>query len=414
MALTFKNKVFLAVMALFFALTASAQSERIIRQHGPTVVSPREASARVAVYLWGYLPPAEPADNGWVLVSAAKRAKALGAKVVRIAVSSCYSDPQGTPSGEPIDQLVEREDYNAVLNMFDTVIVTAYDLASCDLAAQTPIYRERLLTADELAAVRGERMRFVDVVAIRHPNTKVIVANWESDHDVMADDQGPAYIAYTKTWLMATRDEVASLRQSGLGADVETMVEMDYPVPLAGVEFNGLAVAVTDLAPNGQPLWDFISYSSWESMMYGVDPRVNAESYAAAFDSIYAACSAAGFSCDDKVVVGEVGTLRNYDPGERLLNSAVWESMRQNARYVVNWVLADQPGLGVMVDGVFYDQSQFGNYDASGIVTSQGLDVARWFVAGILAPDENPERIGRGPSAHAVRGFRPRHPMDAR
>ena len=128
--------------------------------------------------------------------------------------------------------------------------------------------RERLLTADELAAVRGERMRFVDVVAIRHPNTKVIVANWESDHDVMADDQGPAYIAYTKTWLMATRDEVASLRQSGLGADVKRWSR--WTILFRSPEsIHGLAVAVTDLAPNGQPLWDFISYSSWESICTG-------------------------------------------------------------------------------------------------------------------------------------------------
>jgi hypothetical protein len=142
-----------------------------------------------------------------------------------------------------------------------------------------------------------------------------------------------------------------------------------------------------------------------------VDPKVNATSYANAFDTIRSACSAAGFSCDDKIVVGEVGTLRNLDPQSELLGSAAWESLRQDAQYVINWVLADQPGEGVTVDGVFYDQSQWGKYDAAGAITSQGLDVAGWYAGGILAPDADSLRSNRG--MMIVRGFRPRHPMDA-
>jgi hypothetical protein len=355
------------------------------------------------------MPPADPAD-GWPLITAVKKALALnsGVRAVRIELSSCYWDPNGVPSGLPLDQLIQRPDYAAVLDMVPVVMITTYALASCDVTTQTPIYRERPMTSDELAAESAEYVRLVDVVAVKHPNTTVFLADWESENDAVG--LAGAYVAHTQAWLEAVRGEKAALQQrTGVAVNIGTMFEFVDIAPVAG-QFSGLLAATTDLAPNGQPLWDLLSYSSWDSIIYGVAPATNAASYASAFSVIRAACVSAGFSCDGDIVIGEVGTLRDYDPRSELLGSATWESLRQGARFVVNWNLSDQPAEEI------YNWAWFGKYDSSGKITSQGLDWGSWLSNGLPSPyaSATSAEVGGGRVPPASARIRPRQPMDAR
>src|SRR5262249_49118185 len=132
---------------------------------------------------------------------------------------------------------------------------------------------------------------------------------------------------------------------------------------------------------------DFWSYSAWNSVFYvGDDGTYNSNSFHQAFATIRSACQSLGQDCASRIVIGELGFLWDFDDanGSRLA-AIVQTCLDEGARYIVSWVSYDQPGEQVEVDGVVYDQSQFGKFDQNGNLTPQGQALRNWMIFGIPA-----------------------------
>lgn len=376
---------------IHFAVTVFAAIFPAFPSSGATPAE--EARQKIGVYAWGALPRAKPGE--WVLVAAAEKAKALGAEVLRTEISPCYWDPEGSPTRLPLDQLVLRPDYDAVLDMFPMVILTAYDLASCDETSGSPQYRAAALSPETLRAVHEEWWRFVFAVATRHPGTKVVFSNWEGENDAI-DQQWPGYLDYIRARLFAARDARDAAKQWGYPGEVYSAFEFIHlktgyqsPWPLADGTLppprtvSGLVSAFDLRDDAGNFLWDFLSYSSWDSIAHTEDRSRNPRTFREAFQTIRDACAEAGGDCAQHIIIGEVGYLRNYDDESSSALADIFRvCLEENAQYVVNWVLADQPG---QVDsyGFGVDESKFGKFTVDGELTPQGVALADWYRNGI-------------------------------
>ena len=355
----------------------------------PPQTSPQNSS--LGVYIWGDLP-----KTNSPLKTSVDDALSLGAKTVRIAISPCYWDPQGISSNpEPLYNEILRDDYSYVFKNFSTVMVTIYPLSICDPNSGQPYYR---LSSDIISEskwqeilnnVYNEIKQTVIAAKINYPNTTVIWSNWEMENDCQ-DNQWQRCVEYQKTRLKAIND--ASLETQNFGGTGKEYSAIEFvlleknwvpqwksewgPSPEPRVN-SGLITAVEDL----KGLWDFISYSSWNSIYYTEDPnwRPN-KKFTEAFNTIRQACYNAGINCSDKIIIGEVGTLYDQDTNNSLLYEAISTSMKEGAKFIYNWNLYDQIAKGTLItpDGKQYDQSKFGKFDLNRTLTSQGKIFKEW------------------------------------
>jgi hypothetical protein len=293
---------------------------------------------RIGIYIWGALPSA--ADP---LVVAAEDARSLGVRVVRTCISP-YWDPRPNAPDRlaRLGQKVLRSDYQGVLKCFPVVMLTAYDAASYDAR-----YRGRKgLASDDawramLAEVREEFRRFTLELS-KLPNT-YIITNWEAENDG-TPERWDDYLAY----LQARLDGIAAGRREAQAArypaHIFTAVEFthvrsgyaDPRTPAAVVTASGLDAA---LALGGV---DYLSYSAWESVFHTADRTYTVAKLREAFGVIGTKRRARSSRC--RLIVGEVGYLRDYDPDNWNLDMILTECLR----------------------------SQFGKFDLSRKITSQG------------------------------------------
>jgi hypothetical protein len=327
---------------------------------------PKPIPDRVGIYLWGALPLGPDP-----LLVAADDARTLGTHVVRICLSP-YWDPRPNSPDRllPLDQKVQRSDYQAVLKEFPAVMITAYDAAS---------YRKRATTSDAdweamIAGVREEFRRFTVELA-KLPNV-YIVSNWEAENDV-PDDQWPDYLAYLQARLDGIVAGRREARQAGEPGRVLTAVEFTHVNPGFTYVFDptpprkacGLDAAMLLTGV------DFLSYSSWESVVHTDDRTYTVAKLRGAFGVIRQKCATSRRQC--RLIVGEIGYLRDHDPDNWNLNMLLSESLNAGAEYTFNWVAYDQPGQTDPF-GFNADQSLFGKFTLARQLTPQGAFFLRF------------------------------------
>jgi hypothetical protein len=338
--------------------------------------------AEQGIYSWGYVPQGD-------LRLAVEDSRKLGFTAFRTAVSP-YWDPTGNNSQVPIYKKILRDDYKIVFENFQTVLLTAYPLAIFSSSGE-PYYRlpEDLLPQEKWNNILRESfLEFLQsalIAKIHYPNTTVIWSNWELENDC-ADDQIQRCMEFQKVRLEAIK--YASLISNRFNlpgsGKIESMLEFTHVdtgwVPLwkpewgnppAPRKISGLDEA---LRPEIVGLWDYLCYSSWESLFYTEDPNFRPKTKLAEnISKIQQKCKSAGRrSCP--IIIGEIGFLWDQDPENKLLEEA-YETLlsQENIKMIINWNLYDQPGLVVVTpDGVTYDQSKFGKFSPARELTPQG------------------------------------------
>ncbi len=368
-----------------------------------------EIRARVGVYGWG----AMPTTFGDPLVKWVSDMQSLGTETVRVALTR-YWDPRGSTDRIPIDQLARRPDYAALFGSpgFNTILITAYPLAMDNPATGAPIYRSRSLTADELLAVHREMSAVTSYLRQTYPGKTFIFSGWESEHDAFTAEMWPAFLAYTQEWINGIREGAAAADAERIAGAAYTMFEF---VNLDDATGRDAAAAGAQVAPfsgllRALPVLrgvDFWSYSSWNSMRYVDQTGVyNRRLYHQAFAEIRAACLQAAQDCSNRIVIGEIGYLRNYDsPDATVLAAMIETCLEEGARYVINWVAYDQNAPGEVPPGG-PDLSQYGKFTLDGAITSQGQAMQHWYSAGLPMPVPRPHAANPKPRAPSPRSAR--------
>ncbi len=341
----------------------------------------------VGIYAWGQL----RAGAGDPLAAAADDIAGLGARNFRTTIAP-YWDPRGVEDYAPLAEKIQRADYAYAIRKFRTVMLTAYDTASFDAASGNPLYRVPIGAAPRPARRRAlsawRRSRPLEAAQTREqweqvlrnverefydfayelskiPDVKFYVGNWEAENDGLLWDQ---YIEYVQARLVGTIRGREAASRDGYPAQVFT-----------AFEFRSLdAGAGFDAAMHRLGGVEFLSLSSWYFTDYGGASRSRFEQ---AFQSMRQGCQDAGVPC--RILIGEVGYLRDLDPENRNLKETLTACLDLGALAVFNWVAYDQPGEGITVDGVFYDQSQWGKWDSTGSLTTQGAAFGEWFLNGL-------------------------------
>jgi hypothetical protein len=355
------------------------------------ILLPQTQNSSLGVYIWGDLPQTDSP-----LKTAVDDALSLGVKTVRITISPCYWDPQRISSNpEPLYNQILRDDYSYVFKNFSTVMVTIYPVSVCDFNSGQPYYRlspDIVLEArwqEILNNVYNEIKQTVITAKISYPNTTIIWSNWEIENDCQ-DNQWQRCVEYQRTRLKAIKDASLEVQNFGGNGMHYSAIEFilleknwvprwipEWGPPPQPRQNSGLITAVEDL----KGLWDFISYSSWNSIYYTEDPdwRPN-KKFTEAFNIIRQTCYNAGIECSNKIIIGEVGTLYDQDTNSSLLSEAISTSMREGAKFIYNWNLYDQITKGTLItpDGKQYDQSKFGKFDLNRTLTPQGKLFKDW------------------------------------
>ena len=364
-------------------------SKQTLSPQNPTLLQ----NSSLGVYIWGDLP-----QTSNPLKTAVDDALSLGVKTVRITLSPCFWDPKGISSNpQPLYNQILRDDYSYVFRNFSTVMATIYPLSICDFNSGQPYYR---LSPDIIPETRWQEIlnnvyneikQTVITAKINYPNTTIIWSNWEMENDCQ-DNQWQRCVEYQKTRLKAINS--ASLETQNFGGSGKEYSAIEFILleknwvprwipewgpPPPPRQNSGLITAVEDL----KGLWDFISYSSWNSMYHTEDPnwRPN-KKFTSAFNIIRQTCYNAGIDCSDKIIIGEVGTLYDYDKDNSLLYEAISTSIKESAKFIYNWNLYDQISKGTLItpDGKQYDQSKFGKFDLNRILTPQGKAFKEWLL----------------------------------
>ena len=342
--------------------------------------------SRVGVYGWGQLPASlDP------YVTFTGDTGNLGARAVRIVAANGYWDPRGQQEPLPLDQLVQRSDYAAVFKSFDTVVVTAFPLSGRDAEKGVPIYRERALTVKETDAIHAEGWQLGFALGFYYPDVNACIGNWESEHDACQDSMWGSFLSAQKAFAYGLKDGYAAARAwrmsdglpEGRGSlrvmfEFSNITEDSSPKGSLGEGISGLRRALADEEFRG--LVDLWSYSSWNSVRYPYQMAVSeaGDFFRSEIERIRATFAEFGVDCSERLMIGELGTLRTHDPDSALLATLNRVALEENIQLVMGWVAYDQPGSGVLVEGQFYEQSQFGKFTLDGTLTSQGEAFRTW------------------------------------
>jgi hypothetical protein len=293
-------------------------------------------------------------------------------------------DPRLTTQPEPLVDKARRDDYRALFGMFPNLVLTAYDAATF-VPDDDPLYRrlDKLALGERSAIldnVREEYREFGRLLAAeaRRTGTVITVSNWEAENDW---DDPESYLAYLRARLEGLargRAEEQRASQSPQPARLLTAVEfINMPGDtVANLLYGhpprptGLELALDGLGPG---LFDLLSYSAWRSTFHTEDIDFIRDAIRRDLALLRDQCERRGVD-SSRVMIGEFGYLDSDDPtGEGF--RAVAEEMLAGIsprRVAINWVLYNQPGRALVVDGTSYPREAFGKFDLQGEITRQG------------------------------------------
>jgi hypothetical protein len=345
---------------------------------------------RVGVYAWWIVPrtgiEADP------LAAAVKRLGILGVRRARFTISPTWDPDEDRGRLTPLPEKVQRPSYRAALCAFPLVTLTAYDLAS--YAEPSPLYRlerERLTElewAALFAAVRSEFRSFGRQLALIQSRCgvsghEIRVSNWEWEND-----EGP-YPAGRDVYL-----EYLQARADGLAEGVsEGHVFTGYPLRISSqAEFTDIRDSYLQRRQKEHGLTSktpafpeavlslrevqYASYSSWRSIFHTASPDVSKEVSVPALredlDRAKSEMAKAGWA-PRRLTIGEIGFLRDHDDEQGSVFEALLRTVMESGVDGADvWVLYDQDGQGVPVEGRWVDQSKFGQFTVPGTITPQG------------------------------------------
>ena len=310
----------------------------------------------------------------------------LGARIARVTFSArYYSDYSIADLCYPqfsLTSLAQEPDVQATLDNpeIDVFMLTAYDGVSFGDCVTHQYLNPRFYTPENTAALRREYSDFVVYLFQRYAGTgkRFIISNWEADNAIYC---GQAYRYATDPWFRAYCGDMypqlygnsgpeeslegmrqwfraryqgivdGRLRAAALGlADVEVYFAPEFS-NIRTLKENGLESVLHDLIPRVD--FDFVSYSSWDSIATENFPQV----LAADLDMIREVAGS------DNIILGEMGFARSTWGSDVVsrTESAITTALAWGVPYVFQWALYDHDAA-----------NNFGLYDLVGDITPVG------------------------------------------
>jgi hypothetical protein len=222
---------------------------------------------KIGVYFWG----GDLRLSSNYLQDGINLAKRIGAKIIRIAISSKDMPLYKLSNQCSSDSLVQMaKNFENLFkdSQFDTIIITGYDQTGLPCSGKKYL-DSSFYTTENIQKMKQEYKDLANYLGQNFPNKKFIITNWESDNDIYC---GTAYGFNPSRNQCDYRNSIEAFKKF-ISVRTEAIKESNQPNVFSGVEFN----IVNYLKDNNLPstLYDVIPYVPADYYLYSSYESIN-------------------------------------------------------------------------------------------------------------------------------------------